>query len=298
MGKTKKELSVLDARLGWRHNELADDLAVWLQADDFVCAGVRFGSAWLANASIPDVMKVRKSYTRWDVQIYEVKTNRPDFIGELRNGKWRDYLPMSSRLYFATPADGVVDSTAEIPEGVGWIVRGEHGWKVRQSPKIREFTPSAEQMLALLMSVEKARCKLAADLAADKKVKHRHNIGANHKMWNRVYRVEQALHDQKSTFSALRAARARFKQVTGLDVNRYNWLDEMENKLNSASAGVDVGALRRVVYGLVNQAKELNSLIPGTDDQAIAEIETKTKGSADQDDVRAQNLHDLRRTHP
>lgn len=242
------------------HRGLVKDLRNWLQGDDFVCSEVAFGSRWMTNARIPDVMRIRKSYTRWDVGIYEVKVNRSDFTAEMRNGKWKEYLPMSSRFYFATPADGVVFDKQEIPERCGWMVRGPNGWRVKIAPKIRDFEPNCDQLLALLMSVEQDRKRLLTKLEESRKSKHRHNVKANSRMWQRVYHVETALKDKRSTLNQLREARDVFQRVTGLKMGGYDWIEKLEARMQGG--GVHLDGVNRFRDAMVYQLNQLCRDLP------------------------------------
>lgn len=247
----------------WEHGQLVADLAGWLDTDGFVAGECRFGRAWGSNSPIPDVLKIRKSYTRWDVQIFEVKASRADFLGELRNGKWQDYLPMSSRLYFASPVYGVVNDVAEIPAVCGWIVRGPTGWKVIKIPKIRQFTPDADQLLALLMNYDDRLRQVRVQLAADKKKKHSHNVVANAKMSARVYKMESYFRDGWRIRQSLQEAKAIFEAATGIKLpGQYAWLESLKNKLQSVEAGVDVQALRRIHRDLTRTVDYVNALLP------------------------------------
>lgn len=258
------------------HGALVKDLRNWLQGDDFVCSEVAFGSKYLTNARIPDVMRVRKSYTRWDVGIYEVKVNRSDFTGEIRNGKWLEYLPMSRRFYFATPADGVVHDKSEIPVGAGWIVRGPNGWSVKKTPTIREFEPNCDQLLALLMSVEKDRKSALCELEAVRKSKHVHNVKASSRMWRRVYAVETELRDKRSTLNKLRDARSRFEKVTGLKMEGYDWLEKLESRMSVG--GVHLDSVERFRDSMVYQLNQLCCDLPQVGDNPVVGVRKVLRG--------------------
>lgn len=246
----------------WTHGDLVTDLATWLDVDGFVCGETRFGRAWYENSPIPDVLKIRKSYTRWDVQIYECKASRPDFLGELRNGKWQDYLGMSSRFYFATPVYGVVKEQSEIPETAGWIVRGAVGWKVIQVPKVREFKPEPNQLLALLMNYDDRVKAGQRQIDMLKKAKHVHNVAANEKMHARMHKVEALIKDGWTMRGRLRDAKATFERITGIKTAGYSWLHDLERKLGTAEAGVDVEALRRIDRDLTRLGDYVKALLP------------------------------------
>lgn len=243
----------------WTHRELIEDLVNWLNGDDYIAAETAFGSRWLTNASVPDVLRLRKSYTRVDCAIYEVKTNRSDFLAEIRTAKWRDYLPMSSRLYFATPADGVVQGKGEIPDGVGWFVRTEAGWHARQAPRVREFVPSYEMALALLMKENAMRRSAEREAQGLKTAKHQHNISANKKMWERVHRVEREIQNAKSTKLRLRESASILREITGLTLEGWNWQEDLRVWAASKNGGVPAGHLDE----LEQHAREINRIVGG-----------------------------------
>lgn len=87
-----------------------------------VWAGTAIGSRWLEGGKVPvpDVLTMKKSYTKPDVTIFEVKASRSDFRADVGKGKYRRYLDVCTRLLFAAPK-GLL-KREEIPEGVGLIV--------------------------------------------------------------------------------------------------------------------------------------------------------------------------------
>lgn len=152
----------------WQHNELAEDLAI---AKGSFYLDVPLGSVWLAlggrGVQRADLVKVKPSYTRFCVSIYEVKVSRADFLSDINSGKWRGYLSYCHRLYFATPV-GLVRKE-EIPEEAGWIVRGEHGWKVMKAAPAREVEIPKETLLSLLFAKQRIRhAKQHRDLIGDR----------------------------------------------------------------------------------------------------------------------------------
>jgi hypothetical protein len=248
----------------WSHDALVADLANWLQSDEFVCGELRFGPAWFEAAAIPDVLKIRKSYKRWDVQIYECKAHRNDFLGEIRSDKWKTYLPMSSRFYFATPYYGVIKEDSEIPEGCGWIVRGPNGWKVKQTPRIREFTPDPNQMLALLMAIDDRLRDANLEINRLKSLKHIHNAKKNAYMKHRLERVEQYIDGTWKVRQGLISARDKFLEITGLpaDSGRWDWLNALERRLHMAQGSAPVGDLKIVRNDLKRALDRVTALIP------------------------------------
>lgn len=75
------------------------------------------GPRWQTSAGeglIPDVLAIRKSYTKPCVRILEVKVTESDFQRSLKEGKWSRYLPFCNQFYFAAPS-GVI-AKSDLPE--------------------------------------------------------------------------------------------------------------------------------------------------------------------------------------
>lgn len=158
------------------HKELQADLALALRAQKrLVLQEVDLCSRW---ANVPridgkdedgrytftkpgapriDVLRVSESYTKFEVFAYECKATRSDFLSDMRNGKWRQYLPYCHRLYFAVDY-GVCDAT-EIPAECGLLMRRKSGkgWQtVKQAPTPapeHELQWGTDTFLAVLFSI-------------------------------------------------------------------------------------------------------------------------------------------------
>jgi hypothetical protein len=88
-------------------------------------------------------------YARKDIRAYEVKGVRSDFQRDVASQKWRRYLEVFHRVYFAVPA-GLV-KLEDVPQDAGLIVRGARGWTTVKAA--RAHVPpflTADAMLALL----------------------------------------------------------------------------------------------------------------------------------------------------
>lgn len=94
-------------------------------------------SGWLAYTEIEirgtggrvDVAAIKpRHYARKDFRAYEVKESRADFRADEGTNKWRRYLQVFHRVYFATPA-GLITKD-EVPKDAGLIVKGKNGWSV------------------------------------------------------------------------------------------------------------------------------------------------------------------------
>lgn len=76
-----------------------------------------------------DVVAVKpRNYAQKDLRAYEVKVSKNDFLRDVETGKWRRYLNVFHRVFFAAPS-GLIKK-AEVPTEAGLIVRGDKGWSV------------------------------------------------------------------------------------------------------------------------------------------------------------------------
>lgn len=131
----------------WTGKELTQDLASYLRA-----------SGWLAFTEIDvrgtggrvDVAAVKPhSYARKDLREYEIKISKGDFRADDGKQKWRRYLQVFHRVYFAATT-GILRKN-DIPVDAGLIVRNENGWHVVKAA--RGHNPpnlTADAVLSLL----------------------------------------------------------------------------------------------------------------------------------------------------
>jgi len=112
---------------------------------------VPLGQVWFNRTSgQADVITVKPSYTRFNLDIFEVKVTRSDFLSDIKKGKYKKYLPYCNRLYFAI-LDGIATKD-EIPEGVGLIKFSKNGWHTIKAPKKREIKYMEQMLMALAFS--------------------------------------------------------------------------------------------------------------------------------------------------
>ncbi len=142
------------------HRELAEDLAM---TKDTRYIEVAMGSKWMTRPAPPiaDVVVVRPSYTRFCIDIYEVKQSRADFLSDIRSKKWQSYLPFCHRFYFAAPS-GIIKKE-DTPADCGLIIRGDTGWKVMQSAKARDAADDIP--VVALLSMLFYRSKIPTNIA-------------------------------------------------------------------------------------------------------------------------------------
>jgi len=134
-------------KIKFTHKDLCYDLA---EAKGTRYIEVPLGSKYLnyGNVSQADVITIKPSYNKFNLDIYECKVTRSDFLQDVKKGKYKNYLEHCNRLYFAVTS-GLV-KPEEIPDGVGLIVRGENGWTTVKSAKKREIDFSKEMLLSMV----------------------------------------------------------------------------------------------------------------------------------------------------
>ena len=139
------------------HDDLCHDLA---ECKETIYVNVPLGSVWshqLLKAygrnqkeTLPraDVLNVRPSFTRFCIDIFEVKHSRADLLSDIRSGKWRSYLPYCNRFYFAIKSG--IAKKDDIPEEAGILVRGPKGWTTVRGAKPRDIGYDMDMLLALI----------------------------------------------------------------------------------------------------------------------------------------------------
>ena len=131
------------------HRDVCFDLAM---AKGTQYIEVPLGSVWLNYGAVgqADVITIKPSYRRFNLDIYEVKVQRSDFLQDIKSEKYKKYLPHCNRLYFAV-LDGVAKKE-EMPEDVGLMIRSEKGWYTAKAAKKREIEHTKEMLMALAFS--------------------------------------------------------------------------------------------------------------------------------------------------
>ena len=132
----------------YTHRELCFDLA---EAKGTRFIEVPLGSVWLNHGTGPgqaDVITIKPSYNRFNLDIYECKVTRSDFLQDIKTGKYKKYLQHCNKLYFAAPS-GIIKKE-ELPDEVGLIVRGDNGWSTVKTAKKRKIEFLNEMLMALV----------------------------------------------------------------------------------------------------------------------------------------------------
>lgn len=140
MGKTKETIDLTNSLV-----KMLNDKG-WITAKEVKLRG---------GDGIVDVVAVKdRQFLRKEIRTYEVKTSRSDFLSDVARMKWKKYLEVTHRVYFAAPA-GLLRKS-EIPEGAGLIVLGENGWSVVKTARSHEPKELNEDtILSILFSYDK-----------------------------------------------------------------------------------------------------------------------------------------------
>lgn len=132
---------------GWKHDELAADLAGYLRGPDrMVWLDMQLGPS---GSPRPDVFTIQKSYSRPQPTAYETKVSRSDLRSDTTSGKWQSYLKYAGAVVFAVP-DGLC-TAADIPAECGLIVRKKEVWRLARKPTRNAVTLPMDACMKLLI---------------------------------------------------------------------------------------------------------------------------------------------------
>lgn len=137
---------------GWKHDDLAADLAQYLRSDQrMVWTDMQLGPS---GSPRPDVYTLERSYSRPAPTAYECKISRSDLRSDTTSGKWQKYLDFAGAVIFAVP-DGLC-TPADIPVGCGLIVRKGAVWRhVRKATRSAVSLPMDACMKLLIDGVNR-----------------------------------------------------------------------------------------------------------------------------------------------
>lgn len=140
----------MNKKAEWHHGSLLRDMVdKQLSMDDkFVWAEPCWPTS-IEGYPIPDILTIRKSFSKPLPTIYEIKVNRSDFLSDVNSGKWIKYLPYCQKFFFAVPR-GMVRK-GEVPDGAGLILRSEKGWRVSKNTRLREYKPLPNDVMFALL---------------------------------------------------------------------------------------------------------------------------------------------------
>lgn len=137
---------------GWKHDDLAADLAQYLRSDKrLVWTDMQLGPSGSAR---PDVYTLERSYSKPAPTAYECKISRSDLRSDTTSGKWQKYLAYAGGVIFAVP-EGLC-TPADIPASCGLIVRKGQVWRhVRKATRSPVALPMDACMKLLLDGVSR-----------------------------------------------------------------------------------------------------------------------------------------------
>lgn len=129
------------------HRSLCEDLA---KDKPMAITEVPLGAMWKNRNQTPraDVVQINPTYDSFAITIYEVKRTRTDLLKDLREEKWKKYLPHSNCIYFAC-LQGLCKRN-EIPNGIGLCCRSEKGWYTLTVPEFRHPEIPVETLKAIM----------------------------------------------------------------------------------------------------------------------------------------------------
>lgn len=135
------------------HREAVDSLAMSLDQTKWCI----FKEPVLSHREngIPDVLCLRKSYSNFEIRVYEVKVSDSDLNQDLNSGKFTKYFNMANKVYFAIGPEISKKSEERLKgENVG-VVRYRTTWRTtKHAPSISKDKDllSSFDYLALLMN--------------------------------------------------------------------------------------------------------------------------------------------------
>lgn len=137
---------------GWKHDDLAADLAQHLRSDKrMVWTDMQLGPS---GSPRPDVYTLDRSYSKPLPTAYECKISRSDLRSDTTSGKWQKYLQFAGAVVFAVP-DGLC-TAADIPPSCGLIVRKATTWRhVRKATRNPVSLPMDACMKLLIDGVNR-----------------------------------------------------------------------------------------------------------------------------------------------
>ncbi|AIT81262.1 MmcB family DNA repair protein [Novosphingobium pentaromativorans] len=138
---------------GWKHDELAADLAQYLRNDKrMVWTDMQLGPS---GSPRPDVYTLERSYSKPLPTAYECKISRSDLRSDTTSGKWQKYLQFAGAVIFAVP-EGLC-TPADIPTGCGLIVRKDKVWRnIRKATRQPVTLPMDACMKLLIDGVHRS----------------------------------------------------------------------------------------------------------------------------------------------
>lgn len=173
----------------WTGPALTKDLAAFLRESHWITVTEMYLPGWDARV---DVMAIKPhAFATQDLRIYEVKVSRQDYHADERANKWRKYLDVAHRVFFACPA-GLLRKD-EIPKEAGLIVRGPKGWSVLKAPKGHQPPGlTVDVVMAMLFKVHNTDVEIRE---IKKRIVTKENVNLADAARNIDHRIRERLRD-------------------------------------------------------------------------------------------------------
>lgn len=229
----------------WGHDELARDLADFLDQDLIVLLNTQMGKS---GSIRPDVFSMVKTYNRRRVQAttYEIKVTLEDLNRDITAGKSRAYYDFSQRVYYCYPRELQVDPMS-IPSDFGIMVRGPEKWRTARKCVMHDLPEySPDLWMKLLMAAwdtlpRGTRDRLDASEAAYERLNTA--MSEDLKQWRHsrercqreLENLERMVEQEKEDLAKLRAdskqLRDELTEEFGRTPTRYHTIDSIRESI-------------------------------------------------------------------
>ena len=201
------------------HSDLIDSLAIQLHDPGrVVICGVGIGSRWLqgGHIPIPDVMMFKKSYTNPDVTIFEVKASRADFQSDINKGKYRKYLGISNRMFFALPAGMVQKEEVPVECGLWTWKKEKNSWSSRKAAQRRECDLNQIEWESIMFALHDNQIRfrdLSERIVADR------NVELEHVAKNLHYEFGETIRKHRESVRKLKDLKDELAELLGCEAS-------------------------------------------------------------------------------
>jgi len=235
------------------------------------------GPTWYGKHERMDLWTMARSYSNPRTCVYEIKSNRRDFI---QDKKWMSYLPYCNEFYFAAPW-GVLQPE-EIPEDAGLVVTSKNSCRLYTKKKAPYR--NIEVPLSLFMYVMMSRAQVGYEgrigskdvgywrdwlLLKDEKKQIGWNVSRKvaELVSERVDRADTKIHEMEKRVEKLKAVQT-FVDTLGVNIHSWNMddaikarLEEIENGGNGMEETLEL--LMETEHMLRDKREELRLILRG-----------------------------------
>lgn len=114
---------------------------------------IRVPTYKIDGTAIADVVNIRPSFTRFCVDIFEVKVSRSDLLKDIKTEKYKKYTLFCHRFYYA--CESGICKISEIPTECGLYTHGKISWKCAKGAESRKFDIPADFLMSLIFYKKK-----------------------------------------------------------------------------------------------------------------------------------------------